>query len=291
MAIQLAVSSYSLARWRRQNDKTVEQSIDVIAELGAKGVEFAGLGENTIENPLRRAAELRKYCQGKGLAVAGYCVGAELMVPPEDQKKAVQTLKVHVDTAVELGAKTMRHDVTKGPKPGEDLSLGQVLERVVPAVREVTEYAAKKGVKTSLENHGFYLQTAERVEKLIQAVNHPNYGLTLDMGNFLCLDQDPVDAVGRLVKYAVIVHAKDFHKRLKNTMPASGWFATPTEIALRGAIVGHGVIDVPAQLRILKEAGYSGYLSLEFEGMEEPATGVKLGIEYLRAQLTLLGMA
>jgi sugar phosphate isomerase/epimerase len=65
-------------------------------------------------------------------------------------------------------------------------------------------------------------------------------------------------------------------------MPPSGWFATPARIALRGAIVGHGAIDVPAQLTLLKAAKYDGWLSLEFEGMEDPITGVRLGLEYLR---------
>jgi sugar phosphate isomerase/epimerase len=156
------------------------------------------------------------------------------------------------------------------------------LKVVVPAIREVADYAATKGVKTSLENHGFYMQESRRVEKLIKTVKHPNFGLTIDMGNFLCVNEDPVQAVKRVAKYAQMAHVKDFHLRPKMTMPPSGWFATPTEIALRGAIVGHGVIDVPKQIELLKKSGYDGYLSLEFEGMEEPLTAVRLGLEYLR---------
>ena len=68
-------------------------------------------------------------------------------------------------------------------------------------------------------------------------------------------------------------------------MPPEGWFETPTEIALRGAIVGHGVIDIPAQLKLLKEAGYDHYLSLEFEGIEEPTKAITMGLAYLRGML------
>ena len=68
-------------------------------------------------------------------------------------------------------------------------------------------------------------------------------------------------------------------------MPPTGWFVTPTPLALRGAIPGHGVIDIPAQLRLLKKAQYDGYLSLEFEGMEEPSGALRLGLDYLRQQL------
>ncbi len=127
------------------------------------------------------------------------------------------------------------------------------------------------------------------MEKLLKTVNHPNFRLTLDMGNFLCVDDDPVAAVARLVKYAVMVHAKDFHVRPKAAMPPSGWFRTPRSIALRGAIVGHGAIDVPRQLRLITKAGYDGYLSLEFEGMEEPMQGIRLGLDFLRRELATIG--
>ena len=82
-----------------------------------------------------------------------------------------------------------------------------------------------------------------------------------------------------------MAHAKDFHVKPKSAMPPTGWFATPTKIALRGAIAGHGVLDLPAQIKLLKNAGYNGFLSLEFEGIEEPTTAIKLGLDYLRAIL------
>jgi sugar phosphate isomerase/epimerase len=79
------------------------------------------------------------------------------------------------------------------------------------------------------------------------------------MGNFLCVNENPVPAVKRLAKYAVMAHVKDFHIRPKESVPPSGWFKTPTPIALRGAIVGHGVIDVPAQIQHLRRAGTMGF--------------------------------
>jgi sugar phosphate isomerase/epimerase len=129
------------------------------------------------------------------------------------------------------------------------------------------------------------MQESKRVEKLIRAVDHPNYGLTIDLGNFMCVNENPTDATRRLAKYVIMAHAKDFHVKPKKEMPPTGWFATPTSICLRGAIAGHGVLDLPAQLKLLKRAGYNGYLSLEFEGMEEPAKAITLGLEYLRSYL------
>ncbi len=280
--MKLAVSTYSLSRWRREQKKTLEQSLDWIAQAGVQGVEFSGLDDQPVADPVRRAKELRAYCAKLGLAVPSYCVGAEFLVAPDQMRAVIEQVKREVDVAAALGVRSMRHDVTRGPKEGDKRTFTQVLAVVAPAVRAVTEYAKTLGVKTSVENHGFYLQTAARVEALVKAVKNTNFGVTLDMGNFMCLDQDPVEGVKRLAKYAVMVHAKDFHVRSKKETPPTGWFATPTTIALRGAIVGHGVIDVPAQIRLLKRAKYDHFLSLEFEGMEEPTEGITLGLDYLR---------
>ena len=285
--MKLSVSTYSLWRWCRENGKSLEEAVDAIASLGVSGIEFSGLDEQAKENPTRRAATLRKRAERNGLKVISYCIAAELLRPREAQCAEVERLKGEVDVASELGVPSMRHDVTRGfGDNAKGLRIAKTFDAavkaVVPAIRDVSEYAERKGLKTSLENHGFFMQESRRVEKLIKSVDHENFGLTIDMGNFLCVNEDPVAAVKRLAKYALMAHVKDFHVRPKDRVPPSGWFKTPTKIALRGAIVGHGAIDVPAQIRLMRRSGYDGYLSLEFEGMEEPLGAVRLGLEYLR---------
>lgn len=293
--MQLCVSSYSLARWRRENKKTLEQSIQQVAGMGVRFMEFSGLADtrhHALSDPVEIAKRVRRTCEKSGLTPVSYCVGAELLLPPRKQKQTVAELKKQIDVAATLGVRSTRQDVTRG-FPADwtgKQTFAEALKVVVPALRELADYAQEKGVILTLENHGFYMQAATRVEKLLKTVNHPNYRLTLDMGNFLCVNDDPVAAVERLVPWAVMVHAKDFFVRPKKTMPPSGWFATPTPISLRGAIVGHGAIDIPAQLKLLKKAGYQDVLSLEFEGMEEPLKAVDLGLEYLRRELSALGV-
>jgi sugar phosphate isomerase/epimerase len=290
--MKLAVSTYSLARWRRENNKTLEQSLAWIAdESGVDAVEFAGAIAEERQDVVKRAASLRKRCDKLGLKIVSYCVGAELLVPESKQRDVVKQLKEHLDAAAELGAGSMRHDVTRGF--GEHSRGLRILEtfdaavkHVAPPIREVADYGESKTIKTSLETHGFFMQASKRVAKLIETVNHPNFGLTIDLGNFLCVNEDCTDATRRLAKHVIMAHAKDFHIKPKEDMPPTGWFATPTEICLRGAIAGHGVLNLPAQLKLLQNAGYDGYLSLEFEGMEEPTQAVKLGLDYLR---TILG--
>jgi sugar phosphate isomerase/epimerase len=266
----------------------MEDSIDFIASQGVDGIEFSGLDDGRPSaSPLQRADALRQKCERHNLPVISYCTAAELLRPRAAQRAEIERVKREVDVAAALGVPSMRHDVTRGfgdnarglriPK-----TFDAALKVLVPAIREIANYAATKNVKTSLENHGFFMQASRRVERLIRAVGHENFGLTLDMGNFLCVNEDPLAAVKRLARYAIMVHVKDFHVRPKSSMPATGWFATPTKVALRGAIVGHGVIDVARQIEHMRRVGYDGYLSLEFEGMEDPLTAVKLGLDALR---------
>ena len=288
--MKLAISTYSLAKWQSSQNKSLEQCLDWIAGAGVRAVEFVDLGDKAQKiGPVRYAAQLRRRCERLSLAVAGYCAPANLLVSPRAQRAMVEQLKVHVDIACQLGCKSMRHDVAVGWHTAKRVhgprTFAHAVKIVVPAIREVADYAQDRGVVTSVENHGFYVQASKRVEQLINTVAHPNFALTIDMGNFLCVGENPVAAVRRLSKYAVMAHVKDFHVKAKRQAPSSGWLQTPTPIALRGAIVGHGDIDIPAQLRALKTAGYKGYLSLEFEGLEEPPTAIRLGLDYLRSKL------
>ena len=112
--MKLAVSTYSLARWQRENARTLEQSLEWIAnEAGVDGVEFTPIGEDA-KDLARRAGQLRKRCEKLGLRVVSYCVGAELLVAPAEQKAVVERLKREIDAAAILGAPSLRHDVTRG---------------------------------------------------------------------------------------------------------------------------------------------------------------------------------
>lgn len=291
--MKLAVSTYSLSRWRPNDPPRTEEVIEWISKQEAvKAVEFVSLGrpESDAVDPIKRGQQLAKVAADHGLEVAGYCTGANLLQPKKQQAEVITELKKQVDIAAALGCKTMRHDVAPGfqayPK-FKNQTFNKACEYVAPAIREVADHAATVGVKTTLENHGFFMQGSKRVVKLIKTVKHDNFGLTIDMGNFLCVNEDPTEAVERAAPYAVMAHVKDFHVKPKKKAPA-GWIMTPKPVALRGSIVGHGNVDVPKQLKLLKKAGYKSYLSLEFEGLEEPTLGVSKGLEFLREHMRAL---
>lgn len=294
--MKTSVSMYSFSALTRTGKMTYMEGIHKAKELGFQAVDIAGLRplENGASMTEDTAKEIRGVCADIGLEIASYTIGGDLVngYAGGSARDEVARLKKEVDVAAVLGAPSMRHDATWGFKDkaqrgwrGFDNALPQLVE----GIRAITEYAASAGVRTTVENHGLFAQDSYRMEKLINSVAHDNFGLICDIGNFLCVDENPITAVSRVAPYAFFVHAKDFHvKSGSGPHPGKGFFETRGGNYLRGAIIGHGDVPVQQCLRILKNAGYDGYVSIEFEGMEDPILGVSVGLENLENYIAAL---
>lgn len=257
--------------------------IDKTAEFGFDGIEFVESGwSNASLDELKKVGE---YAASKGLALASFCVGADFINGSGgDTKAEVERVKGMVDKAAALGVKNMRHDVASQPHGRKiNISYDDCLPTMANAIREVAEYAASKGVGTMTENHGYFSQDVLRVEKLINTVAHPNFGALVDLGNFMCADEDPWKSVAVLAPYAKHVHAKDFFKKSgMEVNPGAGWFQTRAGDYLRGTIIGHGDAHIYQSVQTLKKYGYDGFITVEFEGMEDNLKGIQLGLDNLK---------
>ena len=204
----------------------------------------------------------------------------------EDLAAEIERVKRNVDIAAAYGCPILRHDISRGFGAGDPRSYEDAIEILAPAVRAITRYAAERGVVTTTENHGYFSQDSDRVEKLILAVNEPNFGALVDIGNFSCVDEENVSATKRLSAYARHAHVKDFHtKDAGADNPGQGWFQSRAKNYLRGAILGHGNLPVGECIRALAQGGYDGYLTLEFEGLEDPMQAIEIGMANLRKYL------
>lgn len=286
--MKIGVSSYSFSSYIddcKKNGVACDyfKICDKAKELGFEGIEFIGLEWKELSScAMQTAKELKEYCQKIGLEIIAYTVGADFLC--EDIEKEMERLKGCVDVAVELGAPLMRHDVFYELKKTPLYNYRTAIEEIAPRIRELTEYAKEKGVRTCTENHGYIMQAPERVEELILAVGHENYGWLCDMGNFLCADSEPARAVAIAANYTVHVHAKDFLLKSGETAMPSGYtIQTNAGNYLRGTVIGHGVVPIGNCINALKKVGYDGWVSIEFEGPEENIAALKNGLANLRA--------
>ncbi len=282
--MKIGVSLYSFHEYAAEGSLGIKGCIDKAKEFGCEGVDFVEWGNNLPQEVyLAQAKEYGDYCKQVGVEAVCFCVGSDFL--NRSLEEEIERVKGLVDVAVALGAKCIRHDATPGypatVKTGR--SFDAVLPILAKAYRSVTEYAKTKGLKTCIENHGYFAQDPDRVEKLINAVENDNFGALVDIGNFACADADHAYAVGVMAPYAFHAHAKDFHKKSgTDVAPGEGWFSSRGCNYLRGAIIGHGNVPVQQCINILKRAGYDEYLMIEFEGMEDPLKGIRIGAENLR---------
>ncbi len=274
--MNVCVSSYSFSRLVREGILNPDDVIQKAKDMGFKGIEFAGLWTPSGMNATEYAKELNKKAKSIGMEISGYSVGGNFLCSDPDAE--AERLKKEVDVAYALGSKYMRHDICYGPMPGGYRSFENNLSILAKGALKVTEYAKSLGIKTMTENHGFFCQDSHRVEMLMDAVNSDNYGLLLDMGNFLCVDEDPAKAVGVLKNYVFSVHAKDFYYLDGNNTPNTpGWIFTRGGNYIKGAAVGDGVVPIRKCLKILKANGYNGNLAVEYEGTEDVLACISSG--------------
>lgn len=218
-------------------------------------------------------ASIKERAADKGVTLSGMCIGAQFLdLDPQAYTAEMERVKRHVEVCDELGIKYLRHDVAPWAKRATDQAdFEAALPILASASKEIAKYAAQFGIITSVENHGMFMNGSERIRRLVYLVDEPNFKTTLDIGNFMCVDEDAYAATIQNLPLASVVQLKDFFVR--DFEPGDGWLATPGGHWLLGSIVGHGDLDIRRILGGIKASGFDGFLSIEFEGLEDSTFG------------------
>lgn len=294
--MKLGLSSYSLDREIAEGRMTLFEAIDWAAAQGAQCLELVPFAfrfddpqTGKIDRELIR--QTRRRAMDAGIELINYSVLADFCKEGEDFHREVIRVCHEVNIAAELGVRQMRHDVCSFRRPHAENTLRD-FERWLPVMaegaRQVTEHAQQTGVRTLIENHGFFANGCDRVERILNAVDHPNYGLLLDTGNIVCVDEDATVAAQTLAPRARMVHLKDFYLRTRDPGDAhqfdcaGTWFRSRGGKYLRGAILAQGDLDMQAILSTLRTSGYAGAIVIEFEGLEDARYASAVGLANAR---------
>lgn len=294
--MKIGLSSYSLDREIEQGRMTLGEAVEFAARNGAECMELVPFafnfdGGDVTKVDVQAIAQVKRQARDAGVELCNYSVLADFCKEGQAWQDEVKRVCHEVDIAAELEVPRMRHDVCSFRRPHSENTLRD-FERLMPAMvegaRTVTEYARRKGVMTLIENHGFFANGCDRVERLIDAVNSENYGLLLDTGNIACVDEDPSAAAKTLAGRCRMVHLKDFYIRTRDPGDshlfdcAGTWFRSRAGKYLRGAILAQGDLDIWQILSELKKAGYDGNIVVEFEGLEDGRYASSVGMQNAR---------
>lgn len=280
--MKLGVSMWSLHKLYRKGEMDTVGFIEYIGGLGIDGVELLEFFWKDKERELPRVKEaLAKY----GLEVSAYAVSNNFVKETKEERRLeVDKIKVGVDMAIEFNSKIVR--VFSGDlKP--PFTYEQAKEWIIEGLKESAKYAEKYNVILALENHGLLAGKSSQVKEIIELVGSNCLRATVDIGNFLLVGESSVDAVEHLADVAVHVHLKDF-KKVPPDYEGEAYKGLEG-VRLIGTVAGEGEVNLPEVLKILHNAGYRGYLSLEYEGPEDPKYGVEKSISNTKKILETLG--
>jgi sugar phosphate isomerase/epimerase len=262
--LKLALAAYSLRQFfgkKPDEPGAIEMPgfIDYCSKLGLDGAELTQyfFPKDTTRdyiNGLKRRAHLA------GIDISGGAIGNNFTIDPGpklDQQMA--HTKTWIDHYADLGAPVIR--VFAGNPPA-GVSEDEAIKRAVPALEAACEAAGRRGVMLAIENHDFATKV-DRLLQIVKAVKSPWFGVNFDSGN-LNHSTDPYADMARIAPYAV-------NAQLKVDIRAAG---------------GAQPADMSRVVKVLRDAGYSGYIVLEYEAKEDPYQAIPRHLDELR---TIIG--
>ena len=264
--------------------------IEKAGQLGVDGLEmhnlfFEGADEKYLE-------DVKEKCASFGLTIPMMCFSPDFTQP--DLKKRLEELekqKKAIDLTVKLGGKFCR-TLSGQNRPGLDRE--KAIRWCVEMIREAVAYAESRGIIINIENHykdgyweypEFALNTDIFLE-IIGQIDSPFFGVNFDPSNTIVAGEDPLELLEKIKSRVVSMHASDRYLKGGNLTdlrkleldPVYGYAKT-----IQHGVVGKGLNDYDAIFRILKSAGFNGWISIEdgMNGMEE----LNLSAEFLKGKI------
>ena len=268
----IGVSTYSYWGFRREEFRPIEKCIDQAAAQGFDGVEILQVQMQDFSPGYLQ--KLKRHAFLNGIDLMGLSTHQDFVDPdPYKRRHNIEQTIFYIRQAHALGIPTIRINTGRWgtSKNFDELMANRGIEPVlkghteeegfqwvIDSIGKLVTEAQAAGVILGLENHWGLGLTPEGVTRIIEAINSPWLQVTLDTGNFL---EDPYKRLEMLAKRTVLLQAKTYYG-------GGRWYTLE--------------LDYDRIAEIMRKANYRGWISLEFEGKEDPVSGCEKSIKLLR---------
>ena len=271
--IRFAVSTYSY--WHFDPVKyPIEKVIQHASDLGFDGVEI--LHRQMENDSVAYMNKLKRMAFDRGLSLPLLSIHQNFLQPDTAKRKAdIEHTFRCIDLAVQMGIPCVRMNTgswgtvknkrqtdyyqTGIEPPIEGYTDEDGIRWTIEGMQECLAYAEKAGVVLALENHWGLSSNIGYLLRIYEALkDSPSMGLNVDTGNFVGAPYDPLQ---KLAPHASIVQAKTY---------------------FGGGTFYDKEMDYPRIGKIFRDAGFKGWVSLEFEGKEDPHSAVPKSLELLQ---------
>jgi sugar phosphate isomerase/epimerase len=237
----------SYLRYFNAGTMTMEKFVVKCAEMGVQGVDvttywLASTGPEYLTS-------LRHLAFKNGIPLSGVAIRTEMCQAGGGLRaEEVRKIQQWVDVTEMLGSSHLR--VFGGSLPN-GATEAQGINWVVECMKPACEYAGKKGITLGIESHGGITARASMILEILRKVDSPFAGVNLDITNFEAkTDEEMYSDVEACVPQATHVHVRDVFSTSK------------------------GPVDLERMWKLFAKGNYKGYMSAEYEGEEDPMTGV-----------------
>jgi len=281
--MRIGSSSYSFKRFdygRQEEIKTtLEEIIPLANNYGLDGLELLAVQFESESNEY--IAKLKRLAVENSIDIYALSVHNNFVNPDKEKRESeVEKVKGWILVASKIGAPTMRlfggrwgtvesfielmaKNGKEPPLPG--YSYEQGIDWDIECLKECVEFAKEYGILLAIENHWGLTYSVKGVLDIINGVNSDWQKVCLDCGNFR---ENTYEQIEELIPYTALVHAKTYW---------GGGIFYDFEINP----------DYVRIVKMLKQAGYKGYLSIEFEGKSKSEEGILASIQLLKQAIKL----
>jgi len=221
-----------------------------------------------VEATAREIEEAKRIAQEEGVKIVAVAGSSDFTsADPEELEEAIQFAQRQIALTADLGAQVIRlftGGLTWDYVPPE------IYTRVQYALNRIGDYAASKGVKVGIENHGGLTRDGLRIVEMMEGVESPAVGINYDPANFLKIGVDPLIALRQIMPWVNYSHWKDVR-----------WADGETAYCA----VGEGEIQWKPIIQELLQSGYDGYWAIEYEATEDVERGTRDSLAYLQKLL------
>lgn len=260
----------------------VAEWIELASQLDIDGIEwYAGFLEMADE---ANWPKFRKQVEANGKVIPMLCCSPDFTHPEAAfRAKEIEKQKHWINMTHILGGKYCR--VLSGQRRPQ-LTMDEGVELAAECIEACLPMAEALGITLILENHykddfWEYPEFAQKMDvfcKLVDRINHPNFGVNYDPSNAFLAGDDPLELLNKVSHRVVTMHASDRYllegtlADLRNEESGSIGYAK----RLSHGEIGKGLNDYDAIFTELKRVGFNGWISIEdgVDGMEQLARSV-----------------
>lgn len=267
----------------------VSEWIDLASKLDIDGLEwYAGFLEMHDKSnwPL-----FRQMVSDKGKVIPMMCCSPDFTHPDKKFRDSeMEKQKEWIDMTHTLGGSYCR--VLSGQRRPE-LSVEEGVKLAADCIYECLPYAQERNITLILENHykddfWEYPEFAQKMDvfcKLVDAVQHPFFGVNYDPSNTYLAGEDPVELLKRVSHRVVTMHASDRYLKygtiedLRNEEGGATGYAK----RLSHGEIGKGLNNYDAIFSELKSVGFNSWISIEdgVDGMDQ----LERSVTFLRKKI------